>query len=97
MVGQRTASAEQELSEAQPWLERSADLVFELGISIDTIFVIGYATNSVSLFPGEIAEFGLSFLVPISIGLRYTRNMSATGREGGKRDSSSSLCRFWSQ
>ena len=48
MVGQGAAAAEQELSEAQSRLERSADLVFELGISIGTIFVIGYATNSVS-------------------------------------------------
>ena len=76
MAGNPTGADEPEDHEAHPRLEGLADLVFGLALSIGAVFLIGSPPNTVPQLAGDVAEFGFSFLVLISVWLRYTRTMS---------------------
>lgn len=60
-----------------PRLEGLSDLIFGLALSIGAVFLLGSPPTNVTELASDLAEFGFSFLVLISVWLRYTRAMSA--------------------
>jgi len=57
-------------------IETLSDLVFGLALSIGALSLIGNSPTSPADIQGEILRFGFSFIILISVWLRYTHIMS---------------------
>ncbi len=67
----------------RPRIETLSDLIFGLALSIGALTLIGKPPITPSDVRGDVVGFGFSFLILISVWLRYTRIMSVLPVETG--------------
>jgi uncharacterized membrane protein len=78
LCGLDRALTESEQSPAKPRarIESLADLIFGLALSVGAISLVSNPPNNVGAVYNDLATFGFSFLILITMWLRYTRIMS---------------------
>jgi len=64
------------LNRPRPRIETLADLIFGLALSVGAITLVSQPPTSASGIYNDLGTFGFSFIILISIWLRYTRIMS---------------------
>ncbi len=67
----------------RPRIETLSDLVFGLALSIGALTLVGKPPSTPADIRGDVLGFGFSFIILISVWLRYTRIMSTLPLETG--------------
>ncbi len=68
--------SEQSQAKPKPRIESLSDLIFGLALSVGAISLVSTPPTSVQEIYNDVATFGFSFLILITMWLRYTRIMS---------------------